>query len=121
MGKARDKWNSFDKVTKRVIAVGAVVGILSTAASGCWAAVNHYATNNRLDEVVLATNTRVTEVGNLVAEVKLERRIEWLEKQEVTCEEEERAGNQSQRRKANCKKWSSELERKYTELEKLQT
>lgn len=110
MGKAIDKWNSFDKVTKRVIAIAAVVGILSTAASGCWAAVNHY-----------ATNTRVDVVANLVTEVKLERRIEWLEKQEVTCEEEKKAGDQSSRRKANCKKWSSELDRKYKELEKLQT
>lgn len=121
MGKARDRWNSFDKVTKRVIAVAAVIGILSTAASGCWAAVNHYSTNTRVTGVEYVVNLRIDEVGNLVAEVKLERRIEWLEKQEVTCEEEKKTGNQSARRKANCKKWSSELERKYKELEKLQT
>lgn len=110
MGKARDKWNSFDKLTKRIIAIGAVVGILSTIASGCWASLNHYATNIRVDMV-----------ANLVIEVKLERRIEWLEKQEVTCEEERKIGDQSSRRKANCKKWKGELDRKYKELEKLQT
>ena len=121
MGKARDKWYGFDKLTRRIITIGAVMSLLTATVSGCWAAVNHYSTNTRVTGVEYAVNMRIDEVGNLVAEVKLERRIEWLERQEVTFEEEEKAGNQSQRRKANCKKWSSELERKYGELKKLQT
>ena len=56
-----------------------------------------------------------------VAAIEIDKRIEWLEKQDVACESEEKEGSQTERRKINCKKWRKELDRKYKELEKLQT
>lgn len=110
MSKTKDKWDSMSMWQKRLAVLSFFSLLLTGSVERGMAGYNHFATNERVDQV-----------ANLVAEVKVERRIEWLEKQVVTCADEEKKGNQTPGRKINCKKWNGELDRKYKELEKFQT
>lgn len=110
MGKTTDKWDAMSVWQKRLTILSFFSLLLTGSAERGMAAYNHF-----------ATNERVSKIENMIVASNLERRIEWLEKQDVSCSDEEKVGDQSERRKINCKKWRKELDDKYKELEKIQS
>ncbi|MBW2644610.1 MAG: hypothetical protein JRE23_00270 [Deltaproteobacteria bacterium] len=117
MGKAKDKWETMSVWQKRITILSFFGLLLTGSVERGMAAYSHFATNERADQI----ESMVMVVENMVVATNTERRIEWLEKQDVACSDEEKAADQSERRKINCKKWRKELDDKYKELEKLQT
>ena len=110
MGKMGDRWDLMGKWKKRALIVLFFCGLVAGGVERGAAAFKYYATTARVDMV-----------ENLILAINIERRIEWLEKQVVTCEDEEKKGEQSSQRKVNCKKWKKELDEKYKDLKILQT
>lgn len=110
MSKAMDKWDKMGVWQKRLAILSFFSILLTGSAERGMAAYNHF-----------ATNERVSKIENMIVASNLERRIEWLEKQDVACSDEEKVGHQPERRKINCKKWRKELDDKYKELEKIQS
>ena len=110
MGKTKDKWDAMSVWQKRIAILSFFSLLLTGSVERGMAAYNHF-----------ATNERVSKIENMIVASNLERRIEWLEKQDVSCSDEEKVGDQSERRKINCKKWRKELDDKYRELEKIQS
>ena len=52
MSKIKDKWDGFDKWTKRFLGVVTVLSILSASISACWAGFNYFAPRHALEEFI---------------------------------------------------------------------
>ena len=81
--KAGEKIDEMNKWTKRIFSLGLIGTLITVALNFGVQAQEHFT------------------LGNRVAALETNKRIDWLEKQEVACEEEKKAEGQSERRKIN--------------------